>query len=294
MLPYRALGFPLDPEIAFVFGLALSLAANAVTVVGTFFVGLHATASRRLALAAAALYAFWPLLAGLVGGSRAWGNGTWTVDAGLVLYTEPLSTTLVTSAMAALLAPRLSPLRLALGGVALSFATAVKLTNALLAAAMLVLLAVRVGPRRTLPYLAGALSFVPVVATFWPKGYASLFDNPHSWPRHPFSAHYALTSWTDSLLFSPRTLLVLVPFALVGALALPSRWNRAALAAWALANPLFYSFYRVTWEHPRFLFASLPAVFVLWVAGVARVADAARQRLPRGSQTSQSPARDRT
>jgi hypothetical protein len=32
MLPYRATGAPLDPEIAFGFGLALSLAANAVTI----------------------------------------------------------------------------------------------------------------------------------------------------------------------------------------------------------------------------------------------------------------------
>jgi hypothetical protein len=269
MLPYRALGGPLDADVAFGFGLALSLAANVVTVFATAFAGLYATGRRWIGLGAAGLFAFWPLLVGLIGGSRAWENGTWTVDAGLVMYTEPLSTALVTTAMALLLSPRLSSERLATAGVALSLATAVKLTNGLLAAAMLLALAYRLGARRALPYLAGALSFVPVVAVFWPKGYSELFDNPNSWPRHPFSAGYFVTNWTDSLLFTPSTLLVIVPFAVVGGIALRAWWPRLLLAVWALLNPLFYSFYRVTPEHPRFLFASLPAVFILWVAGAA-------------------------
>ena len=273
MLPYRTFGGPLDREIAFGFGLVLSLAANAVTVVATAYAGLYATGRRTLGLAAAAAFALWPLLMGVVGGERAWGNGTWTVDAGLALYTEPLSTALVTTALALLLSPRLDELRVAVAGVALSLATAVKLSNGLLAAAgALVLLAFR--RPVVLPYVAGALTFAPVVAVYWPKGYDAQ-------RREPFSLEYAGRSWSDSLLFSPRTLVVLVPLALVGAIALRSWRSRLLLAAWIVPTAALYTFYRVTWEHPRFLFAALPAAFVLWVTGGAAVF---LGRWPRGAR----------
>jgi hypothetical protein len=289
MLPYRALGFPLDPDIAFGFGLTLSLVANVVTVVATAFAGLYATGRRSLGLAAAALFAFWPLLVGLVGGTRAWGNGTWAVDAGLAMYTEPLSTALVTVALALLLSPRLTPMRIGLAGVALSLATTVKLTNALVGIAALALLAIRLDRTRVLPYLAGLLTFVPILVAYWPKGYAALFDDPNSWPRDPFSADYVIRNWSDSLLFGPRTLLVLVPLAVVGTLALRGRWPRLLLVAWVLGNAAFYSFYRVTPEHPRFLFASLAALFVLWIVGAATVIEFGRRHLRGGRYTLQSP-----
>jgi hypothetical protein len=263
MLPYRSFGGPLDPDVAFGFGLVLSLVANVVTVVATAYAGLYATGRRAVGLAAAAAFALWPLLVGVVGGERAWGNGTWTVDAGLALYTEPLSTALVTTALALLLSPRLEELRVALAGVALGLATAVKLSNALLAAAAaFILLAFR--RPLALPYAAGAATFAPVVLVYWPKGYEAQ-------RREPFSLEYAGRSWADSLLFSPRTLVVLVPLALVGAIALRSWRSRLLLAAWIVPTAVLYTFYRVTWEHPRFLFTALPAAFVLWVTGVAAV-----------------------
>jgi hypothetical protein len=43
------------------------------------------------------------------------------------------------------------------------------------------------------------------------------------------------------------------------------------LAAWTLIDPIFYSFYANTPQHPRFLYASLPSFFVLWAAGVEAV-----------------------
>jgi hypothetical protein len=279
MLPYRALGLPLDPDIAFGFGVAISLLANAVTVVATAYVGLYATGRRAIGLGAAALYAFWPLLVGLVGGSRAWENGTWTVDAGLALYTEPLSTALVATAAAVLLSPRLTDLRLATSGVLLGLATAVKLSNGVFAAALLVLVARRLGARRALPYLVSALSLAPLVAAYWPMGYSAQFDTPSE--RHPFSADYVVRNWTDSLLFTPDTLLVLLPPAIVGAIALRAWWARRVLVVWALVNPVFYSFFEATPEHPRFMFASLPAVLVLWVAGLATVAAAGANVLRR-------------
>lgn len=164
MLPYRALGGPLDSDVAFGFGLVVSLLANAVTVVATAYAGLYATGRRSIGLGAATLYALWPLLVGVIGGSRAWENGTWAVDAGLALYTEPVSTALVATAAVLLLSPRLGELGLATSGALLSVATAVKLSNGLLAGALLVLLARRLGARGVLPYLAGVLSFVPLVA----------------------------------------------------------------------------------------------------------------------------------
>ena len=40
-------------------------------------------------------------------------------------------------------------------------------------------------------------------------------------------------------------------------------------------NPLFYSFFANTPQHPRFLYASLPELFTLWAAGLAVLAAAA-------------------
>lgn len=291
MLPYRALGFPLDPDIAFGFGLTLSLLANVVTIAATAIAGLYATGRRSVALLAAVLFAFWPLLVGLVGGARAWGNGTWTVDAGLAMYGEPLSTALVTVALALLLSPRLTPVRLTLAGVALSLATAVKLTNAIAAVAALALLALRFRkPGPVLPCLAGVLSFAPLIAAFWPKGYSTLRDDPEYWPRHPFSLHYAGRSWNDSLLFGPRALLILVPLAVVGAVVVRRWWPLLVLGAWILCNAAFYTFYFATPDHPRFLFASLPALFVLWSLGALTVASLVRQSVLGGRYTLQSPS----
>jgi hypothetical protein len=263
MLPYRALGFPLDPEIAFAFGLPLSLAANAVTVVATAYVGLYATGRRAVGLAAAALYALWPLLTGTLVGERAWENGTWTVDVGLVLYTEPLSTALTTVALALLLSPRATDLRLAVAGVALSLGTLVKLSNGLLAAAALVLLLV--WRRRPWPFTAGAASLVPVVAAYWPLGYQAGEDDTLL-PPDPFAVSYVDDSWLDSLLFRPRLLVLLVPLVALGAAAIGRR-PRLMLVSWIVIPAVFYSFYRVTFEHPRFLFGTLPAAFALWAAG---------------------------
>src|SRR5207245_374973 len=132
---------------------------------------------------AAAFWTAWPLLVGVIAGHQAWTNGQWDVDVGLHNYSEPLSTLLVTAAAALLLSPRMTQLRLAVAGCALSAATLVKLSNALLAAAALALVFLRGRTREALPYLAGALSLAPLVAVYWPLSYPKLFDNPQSWPR---------------------------------------------------------------------------------------------------------------
>src|SRR5438067_135129 len=74
---------------------------------------------------------------------RAWTNGQWEIDVGLHNYSEPLSTLLVTSGAALLLSARLTQLRLTLAGCALSVATCVKVSNALLAAVALAIVILR-------------------------------------------------------------------------------------------------------------------------------------------------------
>jgi hypothetical protein len=279
MLPYRAAGGPLDPEIAFGFGLALSLAANAVTIVATAYAGLYATGRRSLGLLAAALFAVWPFLTGLLGGSRAWQNGTWETDAGLHLYTEPLSTALVAVALALLLRPGQAPLALSLAGAALGFATVVKLSNGLVAGLAAAVLLAAVGWRRALPFLAAAAVWAPVAVAFYPLSYPT-----YDLPDDLFALHHLGPSWTDSLLWRPHVLLVVLPLAVLGALVLRRDRGWALLVAFTLANAAFYSPYYFTAQHPRFLFASLPSLFVLTAAGVGALArrspNATRLRAP--------------
>jgi len=269
MLAYRALGFGLSKHVAWNFGFALSLLFVALTVVAVAYLGRNATGRRLLGILAAALWTVWPLLVGVIAGHGAWANGQWEVDVGLHNYAEPLSTLLVTSGAALLLAPRLTQLRLALAGCAMSAATLVKLSNALLAAAELGVVFLRGRTRETLPYLAGALSLAPLVLVYWPLSYPKLFDNRNSWPSDPFDVAHVVTNWTHSSIFTPHTLAIVVPLAAIGVAGLLRPWQLVLVLAFLLLNPIFYSFYANTAQHPRFLYASLPELFVLWAAGLA-------------------------
>jgi len=276
MLPYRLLGLPLDYETAFVFAFPLALGANVVAVVATAYAGFWASGRRAVGLLAAGALAVWPLVTRLVAGESAWENGTWHVDVGLALYTEPLSTALVAVALALLLRPDRSDLQLALAGVLLSYATLVKLSNGLVAVLAVIVVALFLEPKRALPLAAGAATWLPAIAAYWPLGYVQEENGRSLLPPDPFSLDYAWRSWGDSLLFSPRALLVLLPLAVLGALGLRRRFALALLLTFTLANALFYSVYEVTYLHPRFLFASLPALFVLWAAGLLALAERTR------------------
>jgi hypothetical protein len=278
LLPYRALGLPLDYEVAFAFGFPLSLLANVVAIVATAYAGWYATGRRGIGLGAAAAIAVWPLVSMLVAGERAWDNGSWLVDTGLALYTEPLSTALVMTAAALLLAPA-SGLGVAGAGVLFSLATLVKLSNAYVGLFLVFVLAQFRGLRAAITFSLGALTFAPVVLAYWPLSYYDREqDQPSSFPENAFSLDYAGRSWLDSTLFSPRTLLMLVPLALVGAWWLRRRpYPLSLLAGIALANAAFYTVYEPTALHPRFLYVSLPPLFVLLAAGLVAVAERARR-----------------
>ena len=120
---------------------------------------------------------------------------------------------------------------------------------------------------------------------YWPLSYPKLFDNPQSWPRDPFDPAHVVTSWTHSSIFTPHTLAIVVPLAIVGAFGVRRPWALALVLAFLLLNPVFYSFYANTALHPRFLYASLPELFVLWAAGVA-VLVAAGRRAAAGARAS--------
>jgi len=272
MLPYRALGFGISHHLGWWFGFVLSLVIVAPTVVAVGYLGRYASGRRWVGLLAAGFWTFWPLLVGVIAGHHAWANNQWDIDVGLHLYDEPLSTLLVTSGAALLLSPRLTPMRLSLAGCALSVATATKISNALLAAAALIIVFLRGRKVDTLPFLAGALAFAPVVLVYWPLSYPKLFDNKNSWPADPFDPAHVVSSWTHSSIFTPHTLAIVVPLAVVGAWGVRRPWALALVLAFLLINPVFYSFYAVTAQHPRFLYASLPELFVLSAAGIAVIA----------------------
>ncbi|MBV8065122.1 MAG: hypothetical protein JOY73_06340 [Actinobacteria bacterium] len=269
MLPLRAIG-KLTPSSAWDVGTALSLVFVALTVVAVAYLGLNATGRRWIGILAAAFWTLWPILVGLIAGHHAWANNQWDIDVGLHDYDEPLSTLLVTGSAALLLSPRMTPMRLALAGCALSVATTVKVSNAVTAGIVLVILLVRYR-RDVLPYLAGALAFAPVVLVYWPLSYPKLYGKAKSWPHDAFDVHHVVSSWTHSSIFTPHTLAIIAPLAVIGAFGLSRPWTLALVLAYLMVNPVFYSFFANTPEHPRFLYASLPELFVLWAAGLAQI-----------------------
>ena len=270
MLPYRVVA-GLTPGVAWDFGFALSLVFVALTVPAVAYLGRNASGRRWVGIAAALFWTAWPLLVGLIAGHGAWANGQWEVDTGLHLYDEPLSTLLVTTGAALALSPRATPLRLALSGCALSVATAVKVSNALVAGVVLVVLVLRYR-RAAAPFVAGALAFAPVVLAYWPLGYTKLYGNPKSWPRDAFDPGHVVSAWTHSTVFSPHTLAIVVPLAVLGLAGVARPWALALVVGVLLVNPVFYSFFANTPQHPRFLYASLPELFVLWAAGLSVLA----------------------
>lgn len=268
LAPLRLFDPGLGPDAAFVPGLVLSLAANAVTCVALAYVGVRATGRRSVGAIAAGLYAVWPFIPGLIVGGGANANGMWEVDTGLHLYTEPLSTALVVTAVALILRAPATDLSLALAGLALGYATVVKLTDASIAIGLfLVLLAFR-RYRAAAVLGAGGAVFLPVVVAFWSKGYAEYYDGGVSVNPHPFGLEYVAGAWTDSTLFTPALLALLVLPGIVGYSTLSSRFAQAVLGVPILVTVVLYSLYDVTPLHPRFFYVVLPFVLALDAAAL--------------------------
>ena len=268
LAPYRLLADP-GPDVAFVFGFVLSLAAIAATVLATAHIGLYATGRRWIGLSAAALYAVWPFIARLAAGEQAWENGQWHVDVGLHLYTEPVSTALVAVALAIVLRPRSDLAALVLTGHLLGLATAVKLSNAVIAAVLVATVAARTGPRTALAVAAAGALWIPVVVLYWPKGYVDLYEGRTGPDEGTWAFGNAGDAWTESLVFTPAFTLALAVLAALGAAAVRRPLTVFPLAAAVLATAALYSVYSFTPNHPRFFYVVLPPLLVLVAAAPA-------------------------
>jgi hypothetical protein len=289
LVPLRAAGV-LRERLAFDISVGLSIAAIACTVVCTAVIGRAATGKRWIGLGAAALYALWPLLVRPVAGATAWENGSWNVLVGLAAYTEPISTFLVAAALALIVAGAPTPLRMTLAGIALGLATLVRVSNGLVATTIAFVCLACLGWRRTVPLVAGGFALLPILIAYWPLGYPKIDGPSAEKPAFVSSLHAAADSWLDSLVFSPRTLAVLVPLAVVGGFFVRTRLELGLLVLPVLVNAAFYTTYAYTAQHPRFLYVSLPAVFVLWAAGMGGIATSAVRWLSATPSSETQPA----
>ena len=278
LLPFRAIGW-IDNEVAVGVGIAVAILANAVTIFATAFIGRRVTGSRRVGLLAASLFTFWPFLVWLLLGERTWTNSAWENEAGLELYTEPLSTACVAGGIAFALVRGRPPWALVAAGIALGYSIAVRPTNLCFAAAVVALLAWERDWRSVGRFVVGGLTVLPIVIAFLPKkrGYdLELARDETGLPL--WSNDYLASTFTDSSVYRPLLLAVLLPFVAIGVASLRSRPVALMLLGGALGNAVVYAFFRATFEHPRYLHAGLPALLVLWAAGAARVTELAQRR----------------
>ena len=72
-----------------------------------------------------------------------------------------------------------------------------------------------------------------------------------------------------------KVLLVLLPLALIGTLAVAPVWRRWLLWLVIAATAALYSVYAVTDIHPRFLYVAFPSLLVLWAGGIVLVVETA-------------------
>lgn len=279
LLPFRVIG-RLDTEVAVAVGIALAILANTVTIFATAFIGQRVSGRRSVGLVAAALFTFWPFLVWLLLGEQTWENSAWEIDAGLELYTEPVSTACVAAGLALALVAGRPPWALVTAGIVLGYATSVRPTNVVFAAAVAVLLASERDWRGAGRFVVGGAAVLPIVLAFLPKkrGYELELTRDASGPL--WSNDYVLSTFTDSSVWRPLLLVLLLPLVVLGTIAARSRPAALMLLGGALGNAALYSFFRATWEHPRYLQAGLPGLLVLWSAGAAWLAGRAARSRP--------------
>jgi hypothetical protein len=272
LFPLRAAG-ALGYHGAYYIGAAVALACNVVTVFATALIARRVVPG-RFALVAPALLVVWPFLMRLVEGTGNVVYGSWLDDVGPLLYAEPLSTALVTVALALAILRRGNPSAAALAGALLGLSVAVRVSNATIAVVVFVLIAFNATWRAIVAFALAGVGTVSIAAEFWSRGYGS-FKN-HATDQAPdglFSLRYLVRSWRDSSVFDWKMILILLPLAIIGVFALRHRvYDGLLLAGVVIVTAAFYSAYYITALHPRFLFVALPPLFVLEAAGVARLA----------------------
>jgi hypothetical protein len=279
LFPLRAAG-SLTYHAAFYIGVSILLLSNIVTVVATSVISRHLIRG-RLALLPPALLVVWPFVMRLVEGTGNGVYGTWLTDAGLLLYSEPLSTALVTTAIALVVLRIDSATAAGLAGALAAIATAVRVSNSTVAVVLFAGFLVARAWRSAAGYAVAGVGMVSIAAVFWSRGYSSFKNGPsEAAPNGLFSWHYMLRSWRDSVVFDWKLLALLLPFPLIGIVALRHRPRDLLVLGGTVAiTALFYSLYYITALHPRFLFVALPALFILAALGIDQLMAAVRGRV---------------
>ena len=272
-LPLPILRVATTPDRAFAFGFAVSLAANAFTVVATAIVARRLSGRSSVGLLAAALLASWPLWMSLVAGGQAFQNGQWNVDVGLHLYTEPISTALVAAALLLLTAEPIGSTAAVVAGLALGFSSVVKLTDGVIAAAVVTVVALTRSVTRSALVALGGVLTLPILVGYWPHGYADDNDGVAVPPGGGYQWRFVHENFTRSTIFTVWMLLVLLPLATIGVVALRDRFARALLVMPLAVTVAAYATYYWTAQHPRFFFVVMPAVFILQAAGIVALLD---------------------
>jgi hypothetical protein len=281
MFPLRATG-QLSYHLAYYAGIAILLAANVVTVIATALIARR-FAPPRIALLAPALLVLWPFLMRFVEGTDNIVYGSWLDDQGVALYAEPLSTALVAVAIALVILRTRDERAIAAAGALTGFATAVRISNIMIAAVLGLSILLLRSRRAAALYATACAGMGAIAAAFWSLGYATFSGGKSEQaPSGLFSWHYLLRSWRDSGVFDWKMLVILLPLPLIGAWSLRRRpVELLALAGTIVVTAVFYSAYYITALHPRFLYVALPALFVLATVGVAALSGrSARERAP--------------
>jgi Dolichyl-phosphate-mannose-protein mannosyltransferase len=264
MAPSYPPGLPLQMALAAVVGgwswapfLVIPLSALACLVL-IYLVGRELGLSRPYAFAGSCVLAFFP---------------TFVFGA-----LQPMSDVLATAwALFAVLAAYRSRARngavwAALAGFAFGMGILVRPTNALLLAALVIVLPLR--PKTLLSFVTGGIPPAIFLLAYdsalfgspWSTGYQSLLSGGLAWSNFPERARY-YTGWIARLL---------TPLVPIGWLAVASDRrapvrDRAVLISWFAGFFLFYSCYVVydAWWYTRFLLPSIPAM-ILGALVVAR------------------------
>ena len=112
---------------------------------------------------------------------------------------------LVVVALAILLGPEPGEGATTASGLAIGFATVVKLSNGLIGLVLVPLVAIRYGLRRA-ALLAVVGCLLPIVIAWWPKGYVAIYDGKIA-PVPAYSLDHVQTNWRSSTIFTPLLLL---------------------------------------------------------------------------------------
>ena len=131
------------------------------------------------------------------------GNSAWAIEAGLELYTEPVSTAWSNRNRPGS-RPRRPPWAVVTAGIVLGYATAVRPTNIVFAAAAAILFASERDWRSAARFVVGGLAVLPIMLAFLPKkrGYdLALARDQTGQPL--WSNDYLVSTFTDSSVYRP-------------------------------------------------------------------------------------------